>query len=256
MKTPEQTAREIFGERAAYYTTSASHTDPQVLARVIELSAPQADWLALDVATGTGHTAFALAPSVARVVGTDLTPEMLAEGEKLAHERGIPNVRFCLADVHALPFDDATFDLVTCRRAAHHFSDIVRALQEMKRVLRREGAGRLVIDDRSVPEDDFVDACMNELDRLHDESHVRQYRPSQWERMLAQAGFVVESVEPYTRHRPLTALTDSVLPENVCKIHTILDGLSAEQRHKLSLADLSGQLHLNHWYLVISAHVR
>jgi len=255
MKTPEQAVREIFGERAAFYTTSASHTDPQVLARVVELAAPQADWSALDVATGTGHTAFALASHVARVVGTDLTPEMLAEGEKLAHERGIPNVRFCLADVHALPFDDATFDLVTCRRAAHHFSDIGRALREMRRVLRPFGSGRLVIDDRGVPEDDFVDACMNELDRLHDESHVRQYRPSQWERTLAQIGFVVESIEPYTRHRPLTSLTDDVSPENVRRIHAILGNLDPEQREKLNLVNVNGQLYLNHWYLTLSAHV-
>src|SRR5512143_1205077 len=161
MKTPELAAREIFGERAAFYTKSAAHTDPQVLARVVELAAPQTAWSALDVATGTGHTAFALAPRVARVVGTDLTPQMLAEGEKLARERGAANVHFGLADVHALPFGDGAFHIVTCRRAAHHFSNITLALQEMKRLLR--GSGRLVIDDRSVPEDDFVDECMNEM---------------------------------------------------------------------------------------------
>ena len=254
-------AREIFGERAAIYTTSPSHTDPEVLAEVVWLAAPQADWSVLDVATGTGHTAFALAPHVARVVGTDLTPEMLAEGEKLARERGIANVRFCLADVHALPFDDGAFHVVTCRRAAHHFSDIARALREMRRVLRPEGSrrpfgsGRLVIDDRSVPEDDFVDACMNDLDRLHDESHVRQYRPSEWHRLLAQTGFVVESIQPYTRHRPLTSLTDRVSPQNVSKIHAILGGLDAEQRQKLNLADVDGQPYLNHWYVMLSARV-
>jgi ubiquinone/menaquinone biosynthesis C-methylase UbiE len=170
VKTPEQAAREIFGARAALYTTSAAHTDLQVLARVVELAAPQADGSALDLATGTGHTAFALAPHVARVVGTDLTPQMLAEAERLARDRAIGNVCFCLADVHTLPFGEGAFQIVTCRRAAHHFSDILRALREMKRVLR--AGGRLVIDDRSVPEDDFVDERMNELDRLHDESHV------------------------------------------------------------------------------------
>jgi ubiquinone/menaquinone biosynthesis C-methylase UbiE len=253
MKTPEQTARQVFGERAAMYTQSATHTDPQILAEVVRLAAPQANWSALDVATGTGHTAFALASHVARVVGTDLTPEMLAEGEKLARERGIPHVRFCLADVHALPFDDDAFHVITCRRAAHHFSDIARALQEMKRVLR--ASGRLVIDDRSVPEDDFVDECMNELDRLHDESHVRQYRPSEWQQMLVQAGFVVEFIQPYTRHRPLTSLTDRVSPQNVSRIHAILDGLDADQRQKLNLADVNGQPYLNHWYIMLLAHV-
>jgi ubiquinone/menaquinone biosynthesis C-methylase UbiE len=91
---------------------------------------------------------------------------MIAEAEKLTLELGLGNVRFCLANAQALPFQDGAFNIVTCRRAAHHFSDIAKALREIKRVLRSEG--RLVLDDRSVPEDDFVDSCMNELDRLHD----------------------------------------------------------------------------------------
>ena len=68
MKILEQAAQRIFGERSEFYTTSPVHKDPQVLARVIELAAPQANWLALDVATGAGHTAFALAPHVNDVV--------------------------------------------------------------------------------------------------------------------------------------------------------------------------------------------
>jgi ubiquinone/menaquinone biosynthesis C-methylase UbiE len=250
MKT-EDLAKRIFGERAALYTTSTTHKDPLILQRLVELSAPQAHWSALDIATGTGHTALALAPHVASVIGIDLTPRMLAEAERLRSERRVPNVAFQTGDVHHLAFSDASLDLVTCRRAPHHFSDIRRALGEMRRVLRPEG--RLVIDDRSVPEDDFVDSCMNALDRLHDESHVRQYRPSEWRRMLAEAGFVVHEVEPYTQHRPLTSLTDGVSPENVARIRNILASLDEAQRTALNLADVDGQPYLNHWYVLIAA---
>ncbi len=257
MPTPEQEARRIFGERAAFYTTSACHKDPDVLARVVELAAPQPDMLALDVATGAGHTAFALAPHVRAVVATDITPAMLAEAGRLGHERDIDNVRFCLADVHSLPFGDESFRVVVSRRAPHHFSDIMRALREMRRTLAP--GGRLVIDDRSVPDasedavSDSVDACMNELDRLHDESHVRQYRPSAWRALLEAAGFVVEAVEPYTRHRPLSSLTEGVAPENVAQIHAILEGLDTKQREAFNLAEKDGELYLNHWYVTIAA---
>ncbi len=253
MKT-EDLAKHVFGERAALYTTSACHTDPQVLQRVVELCAPQPHWSVLDIATGTGHTALALAPHVASVIGIDLTPEMLAEAERLQAERSVTNVHFRTGDVHHLPFADATFDLVTCRRAAHHFSDIGQALREMRRVLRRDG--RLVIDDRSVPEDDFVDACMNGLDRLHDESHVRQYRPSEWREMLASASFTVEVVEPYTKHRPLTSLTEGVSPENIALIEAVLTRLSPEQRNALNLTEVEGKRYLNHWYVLIAARKR
>ena len=82
---------------------------------------PQPDWHVLDVATGAGHTALAFAPLVARVVASDITGEMLAEAAKLAGARGLANVETAHAEAGNLPFPDASFDLVTCRLAAHHF---------------------------------------------------------------------------------------------------------------------------------------
>ena len=159
-----------------------------------------------------------------------------------------------MGDAHALPFPEAAFSHITCRRAAHHFSDIRLALSEMKRVLRF--GGRLAIDDRSVPEDDFVDACMNDLDRCHDESHVRQYRPGEWRRMLRDIGLSVEAVEPYTQHRPIFSLTGGVSAENVRRIYSRLNGLTGEQREKLNLREVGGQLHLTHWYVMLAAAKR
>jgi SAM-dependent methyltransferase len=215
---------------------------------------------------------------VREVIATDITPEMLIEGERLRHvvpgtlcrrrarraayrpagadmgkdEGGITNVEFQLADVHDLPFEDAAFDIVTCRRAAHHFADICRALREMRRVL--QPGGRLVIDDRSVPEDDFVDAILNRLDWLHDHSHVRQYRPSEWASMMQDAhsaGCKVQTVELYTKHRPLTAFTDGVESESVAEIERIVASLNEAQRAALNVAEKDGEVYLNHWYVMV-----
>src|SRR5215469_7071768 len=94
MGSTEERVRKIFGERAAFYTTSASHTDKQVLARVVEMANPEPHWTALDLATGTGHTAFAIAPYVRLVIGVDLTPQMLAEAEQLRIAQALSNVVF------------------------------------------------------------------------------------------------------------------------------------------------------------------
>jgi ubiquinone/menaquinone biosynthesis C-methylase UbiE len=238
MSSPEEAAKAIFGQRAAFYSTSSAHTDQQVLARVVAVAQPAPTWRVLDVGTGTGHTAFALAPLVRSVVGVDLTPEMLAEARRLQAAQGLPGVSFQVADVHQLPFESGAFELVTCRRAAHHFSNIAGALLEMKRVLA--AGGRLVIDDRSGPEDDEVDALMNELDTLHDASHVQQYRPSAWRRLLEEAGLQVEVVEPYMRHRPLRSLTQGVAPAEVARIGEILAQLTPRQRAVLDLREEAG----------------
>ena len=251
MKPEPRSAAEVFGERAAFYTTSAVHKDPRLLARVVELARPEPGWAALDVGTGTGHTAFALAREVSYVVGTDITPEMISEAVALQAKKGLQNVAFSLADAHDLPFADGSFDLVACRRAAHHFTDVRRALAEMARVLTR--GGRLVVDDRSVPEDDRLDACLNELDLLHDESHVLEYRPSVWSRMLVEAGFDVDAVEPYVLHRPLSSLTQGVSEANIRRILAVIDALSVQDRQALNVTDVAGKVHINHYYVMVSA---
>ena len=78
-----QLAQSIFAQRAAFYTTSAVHKDKVVLDRLVELAQVKPTDRVLDVATGTGHTAFAFAPHVREVIATDVTPEMLSEGGRL-----------------------------------------------------------------------------------------------------------------------------------------------------------------------------
>src|SRR5277367_6988512 len=85
--------RTTFGRAAAAYTVSAGHADAEALARVVTFAEPTASDTALDIATGAGHTALALAPHVASVVALDLTPEMLAETARNAARRGLTNVR-------------------------------------------------------------------------------------------------------------------------------------------------------------------
>ena len=252
MESPEKAAQRIFGERSQFYTKNTVHKDPEVLKRIVQLAAPKLDSLALDVATGSGHTAAALAPHVASVVSVDITRQMLVEADKLALELVLDNVSLCLANAHALPFQEKAFDIVTCRRAAHHFSDIRQALREMRRVLR--SYGRLVIDDRSVPENDFVDQCMNELDRLHDASHVQEYRPSQWRHLLEGCGFAVDMIEPYSKRLPLTSLTTDVSPKNTGRIRAIVNNLSDDQRRAMNVTEIDGDIYLNHWYVTLSAH--
>src|SRR5690349_15077467 len=113
MSDAKETVRRQYGAHAGAYVTSAVHAHGASLARLVELTRPQPDWIVLDVATGGGHTALAFAPHVRKVVATDLTPEMLAAAEPFVRERGVANVAFRVADAENLPFGEGEFDLVT-----------------------------------------------------------------------------------------------------------------------------------------------
>lgn len=91
----------------------------------------------LDIATGTGTVALALAPSAAEVVGTDIAPAMLEQARQRAAGRS--NVQFVLAEATALPFADQSFDVVVCGAGLFFVPDMVAALREWRRVLRPGG---------------------------------------------------------------------------------------------------------------------
>lgn len=249
---PRASAQEVFGRRAAYYTTSAAHTDAEVLQRVVELSALRPGDRVLDVGTGTGHTALALASHGAEVIGLDLTPEMLAEAEVLRVQRGLENVRWQLGDVQALAYPDDAFDVVACRRAAHHFTDMSLAMAEMRRVLRP--GGRLVIDDRTVPDDPALDDLMNRLDLLHDHSHVREYSAGEWVAFCESVGLAVDAVEVYIRHRHLSSLTEGVAADDMAEIHRLVEAMAPEQARALNLERRGDGWWFDHHYLLVGAH--
>ena len=185
--------RAQFGARAAGYVTSAGHAGGSDLGLLVDRLPKGPALTALDVATGTGHTALALAPHVASVVGLDLTPEMLAEAARLAATRGVANVSWRQGDAHDLPYPDATFDILTVRRAAHHFADVARFLREAHRVLKP--AGTLGIVDQSVPDVPEAAALIEQMEKLRDGSHVRAWSPAQWRRLLEAAAFQTDFLE-------------------------------------------------------------
>jgi hypothetical protein len=83
---------------------------------------------------------------------------------------------------------------------------------------------------------------------------VREYRPSEWRRLLESSGFTVDLVEPYTKHLPLTSLTTNVPSDKTQKIYAIINELTYAQRKAMKVLEKDGELYLNHWYVMLSAH--
>ncbi len=176
--------RAQFGKTAAAYVSSTTHASGEDLERLIAVAAPAAGERALDVGCGVGHTLRRIAPLVAFAVGADATLEMMQAGRGSVVTA--TNAAFAQSDATALPFADVTFDLATCRLAAHHFTNAGAAFRDVTRVLRP--GGRFVLVDNYAPDDPALDTFINELETLRDASHVRNHTITDWRALLEDAG--------------------------------------------------------------------
>jgi SAM-dependent methyltransferase len=197
-----------FGASAAAYVTSAAHAGGEDLDRLLAWGRKRRPARVLDLATGAGHTALAFAGAALRVVAYDLTEPMLHVARELVRARGAHNVSFVAGDVGALPFGEATFDVVTCRLAAHHFPDVAHAVRHVAHVLRPGGS--FLVQDLLGHDDPELSAFILEVERRRDPSHVRAYRRVEWNAFLRAAGLTVIDEDTVSKSRPWAEWTARV----------------------------------------------
>ena len=244
--------RSSFARVAANYTRTSFHTSSERLQEVLDLTRPKPGDLALDVATGTGNTAFALAPYVRRVIGVDVTPEMLDQARRLTAERAIKNVDWVLADAAKLPFQDETFDVYTVRAAPHHFHDVDAFLQEAFRVLKPDRDAAFI--DCAPPA--AAREVLHEVEVRRDPSHVRSLTVDEWVHRLERAGFEVElaSARELDWDYEEWMHTMAVEPGLTEQLAGVIEAAQGEARTQLHPERRDGKLRHAYWHCLIRAH--
>ena len=173
-----------FTRQAVPFATATEIKNPDVLARIITFAGTGPEDIVLDVACGPGLLACAFARVARHVTGIDLTPRMLEQARTLQRTHRLENVTWHEGDVRTLPFQDASFSIVTTRFTFHHFEDPLMVLKEMRRVCR-PGGTILVAD--TAPGAAAADA-FNAMERLRDPSHVRALPPEELVALFPAAG--------------------------------------------------------------------
>src|SRR5256712_14043918 len=166
---------DVWSQRAEAFRESPTHREGPDLDLLVAWCEPGHDVKVLDVATGGGHVARRLREEGCTVVTVDPAPGMRPDVVSRAED---------------LPFADGSFDVVTCRIAAHHFREVRKAIAEMARV-----AQRLVVIEDNV----FVDERVEEAERLRDPTHVRCYSEEEGKEMLTEAGLGGGQLEHFDR---------------------------------------------------------
>jgi ubiquinone/menaquinone biosynthesis C-methylase UbiE len=190
----EVVRREFRQQASRFDGPGLTLSNQNYLAWMVNQLGLQSHFEVLDVAAGTGHLSRAIAPHVQRVVGVDLTPEMLAEGERAAEQAGLTNLVFEQGVAEHLPYPNAAFDLVVSRFSLHHFSDARGPLGEMVRVCRP--GGRVAIIDLVSPDDSIAASTYNHLERLRDPSHIRALTAEELLGLMREVGLDIVRTLP------------------------------------------------------------
>src|ERR1700756_134901 len=175
-----------FTRQATVFSTAPAISDEDALRMIVEAARPTPDDRLLDVACGPGLVVCAFAPHVREATGIDVTPAMLERARKLAAEKGFTNIVWRRGDVYSLPYDDASFTIVTTRFSCHHFLDPAAVVREMVRVCTP--GGRIIVVDDYASEDPSKAAEFNKLEKLRDPSHSRCLTLSELKGLFGTAG--------------------------------------------------------------------
>jgi ubiquinone/menaquinone biosynthesis C-methylase UbiE len=217
-----------------------THSDAAQLARLWSSLSPAHGQVILDLGTGNGYVAMAIAGAepTCRVVGVDVAVQAIARDLEQAKAQGLSNVEFLSYDGIMLPFADDHFDAAVCRYAFHHLPRPETSLEELGRTVR--GSGKLVLSDPIREEADNVD-FINHFQEMKRDGHVRMHRRTDLIDLVCRHGFEVieafESAISFTRERG--AEYDELLtatPERVLKAYSVVVG---EQQIRLRFRILS-----------------
>jgi SAM-dependent methyltransferase len=220
--------RDQFSRQAELFARSPElHGDAQ-LKPLIDAARPQPHETMIDLACGPGSVVAAFAPRVRRAVGIDATEAMLDEARRLGAERQLDNVEWRAASVYALPFADASFDIVTCRFAFHHLQEPARAFAEMVRVCG--GGGRIVLCDGVAPADARKAAAFNATERFRDPSTAAFLPLSALVDLFVQAGLSTPAIEPFQVTYAIEELVATSFPvdDNRVALRRMIDDLVAK----------------------------
>ena len=209
MSSHNETVVRQFSLQSDAFARCPAHADYKSVAVFTELGGFSPGDRLLDSGCGPGIVSTALARQVAHVDGVDLTPAMVALGERRAAADGLSNLTFQVADMSALPFADGSFDGAVTRYTVHHLDHPIAALSEMVRVTR--AGGRLVALD-AVPLARHRTAY-DQFEQRRDPSHTTALTLEEWMAMGEALGLGPATVERFSLRMEATALLSHAFPE-------------------------------------------
>jgi len=200
--------QEQFSQQASTFGSVHPHSAQASLTALVELARAQPTDDALDLACGPGIVTCHFAPHVQSIRGQDIVPAMLERARTRGASLGLHNVSFDEGDSNALPYADASFDLVVTRFSFHHLLDPLRTLLEMRRVCK--DGGRVVVAD--VAPSVATNERYDHFERIRDPSHTHALNEPELLALFAAARLTVVRSARHGLAMPLEAQLAASFP--------------------------------------------
>lgn len=190
-------------QEAVFYNKQT--VDDKHLKLLTELVHPNKGDIILDIGTGNGYVAFALASlkKNCKVIGMDIVAATLERNKQKAQKLNYSNLEFLTYDGKRFPFEDNSLDIIVTRYALHHFPNLLDSFLEMFRVLKK--GGRLVISDPT-PNKNDLDGFVDRFMQIKQDGHIKFYTFEEYVKMLKDIGFQLDkhqdSVIRFPRKNP------------------------------------------------------
>ena len=239
----QEASRRQFDRQSALYGKGHILKATDDLASALPDLRPQAGETLLDVATGAGHTACYFAGLGMEVTACDISEKMLEQTRALANERGLTIHTECHT-AESLPYDSRSFDVVTCRLAAHHFACPASFTMDVSRVLKP--GGRFLLIDGTV-EDGHpqAEAWAHDVEVLRDPSHQKFISPDEWTHLCGHVAMKVihRKIQPFKQPDLEWYFETADTPsENRAKVKELVSRPPAEARELFRVGEEDGKL--------------
>ena len=180
-------AQQIFGDNASAYANSSVHVRDDSLDIIEQMLSGYRFDTSIDVGTGAGFTALSISNISKTVLASDPTRPMLKQTLDASMKTNSPNISVIQNVAEQIPLSNCSIDLVTCRKAGHHFPEFKKYIEECSRILKPQGI--LVLADSISPENNKLEDWLNQIELERDPSHIKNRKLSELNMILELYGF-------------------------------------------------------------------
>jgi len=212
MKHQKKEILDQFSKQANRFAHAEAISDKRALDLLLTATNANVKDTVLDIACGPGIVTCAFAEKTRHATGIDIVPAMIEQARSLQEKRKLNNVSWKTGDVTTLPFEDASFSIVSSRYSFHHLENPGKVLSEMKRVCKPNG--NIALIDVIASEDPEKAERFNEMEKLRDSSHVRALPLSEMKLLFSETALSSPKITYYKLKLELESFLQRSFPKD------------------------------------------